>query len=142
MFIIGTLKQWKTLSAGLAPEGKAPPRVLIQSMDDKRRTEILASIEHLREDVEIAATDTEPARTENRPTDAWATALHQAFGRECIKAWEGFGEQIDDEVVPLPCTPEHIDLLMKDERVSTEVLMKINEVNARIVAETAEAGNA
>lgn len=128
MFILGTHKAWKELPV---TGSEVPVKLFIASMSDKRRGEILASIAHLRGDSE-----------ESMPEAYWHAVL-QAYGRECIKAWQGVGGTGDDgQLYVVPCTPENIDAFVIDEAVSGALLIdKINEVCRRIAEEVKAAGN-
>lgn len=134
MYILGTLKTWKKVN--LDEAGRNSIRLLLQSFGDQRRLEILAEIEHLRP-APAAEGEPEPDASD------WMLALSIGFAKEAIKNWEGIGHSVEDgKLEPLACTPENIELLMKDMRVSVAVFSAINEVNSKFVEDVATAGNA
>lgn len=132
MLILGKLRQWKKIPIEfLTEEEKAAGRepqtvnVFIEGMSETERTAILTEIEPLKETDELE----------------WQRQLLSRFGRATIKRWVGVGSCNEDGTIEeVPVTPEAIDAFM--EQVGVLALTAINDVNAGLVTNLEEAGNA
>jgi hypothetical protein len=143
MFILGTLKQWRTVK--LDADGTRTIRLLLQSFDDTRRLELLAAIQHMQPAEPAPLEEGQaPAEVDSVERMRWYNALAVAFGTEAIKAWEGIGHAVgeDGKIEAVPCTPENVALLMADTSVAGMVMEAIHDINTRFVVEVTAAGNA